>query len=85
MGYALAEPKLRQRLEETGEVLSNQVGKPTQRSTLRRIFQMFEGIDLLVIHRPHGVDRRVLNLTERHERILCLLGPHVQKCYLDPE
>ena len=82
--YALAEHKLRQRLQETGETIPNQVGKPTQRPTLRRIFQMFEGIDVLVIHRPQGVERRVLNLTELHERILRLLGPHVQKCYLAP-
>ncbi len=83
--YALAEHKLRQRLQKTGETLPNQVGKPTQRPTLRRIFQMFEGIDVLVMHGPHGVERRVLNLTELHKRILRLLGPHVQKCYLAPE
>lgn len=44
--YALAEHKLRQRLQETGETIPNQVGKPTQRPTLRRIFQMFQGIDM---------------------------------------
>ena len=82
--YALAEHKLRQRLQETGETIPNQVGKPTQRPTLRRIFQIFEGIDILVIHSPQGVERRVLNLTELHARTLRLLGPHVQKCYLAP-
>jgi len=82
--YALAEHKLRQRLQETGETLPNQVGKPTQRPTMRRIFQVFEGIDVLVVHGPQGVERRVLNLTELHQRILRLLGPHVQKCYLAP-
>ena len=82
--YALAEHKLRQRLQETGETIPNQVGKPTQRPTLRRIFQIFEGIDILVIHRPQGTERRVLNLSELHTRILRLLGPHVQKCYLAP-
>jgi len=79
--YALAEHKLRQRLQERGETLPNQVGKPTQRATMRRIFQGFEGIDVLVIHGPQGVERHILEL---HQRILRLLGPHVQKCYLAP-
>lgn len=82
--YALAEHHLRQRLQETGETIPDQVGKPTRRPTLRRIFQMFEGIDVLVIHSPQGVEKRVLNLTELHQRILRLLGPHVEKCYLGP-
>ena len=40
--YALAEYRLRTALEEQGEQVSNQVGKPTQRPTMRRVFQMFE-------------------------------------------
>jgi len=82
--YALAEHILRQRLQKTGQTIPNQVGKPTQRPTLRRIFQMFEGIDVLVVHGPQGVERHVLNLSELHQHILRLLGPHVQKCYLAP-
>jgi transposase len=53
--YALAEHKLRATLQERGESVPNQAGKPTQRPTMRRIFQMFEGIDLLVINAPEGV------------------------------
>ncbi|MDQ7029190.1 MAG: IS1634 family transposase [Ardenticatenia bacterium] len=82
--YALAEHKLRQRLQETGESIPNQVGKPTQRPTLRRIFQIFEGIDVLIVEKAQGIERHVLNLTTLHRRILRLLGPHVQKCYLAP-
>jgi len=42
--YALAERKLRTELIRRDESIPNQVGKPTQRPTMRRIFQMFEGI-----------------------------------------
>jgi len=81
--YALAEHQLRTTLQERGESVPNQVGKPTQRPTMRRIFQMFEGIDLLVINTPEGVQQQVLNLKPVHRQILRLLGPNVEKCYLD--
>jgi transposase len=83
--YALAERKLRLQLSETGESVPNQVGKETQRPTMRWIFQLFEGIDVLLIHQGgQTVERRVLNLKPVHRDILRLLGPPVEKCYLLP-
>jgi transposase len=82
--YALAEHKLRRELKARNESVPNQVGKPTQRPTMRRIFQMFEGIDVLIIHTPEGVECHITNLTDLHRRILHLLGPTVEKCYLGP-
>jgi transposase len=81
--YALAEHRLRTELQKQGETIPNQVGKPTQRPTMRRIFQMFEGIDVLQIPTPGGVQQRVLNLKPVHRQILRLLGPFVEKCYQD--
>ncbi|MDH7487681.1 MAG: IS4 family transposase, partial [Anaerolineae bacterium] len=81
--YALAERKVRTALQEKGESIPNQVGKPTQSPTMRRIFQMFEGIDVLLIPTEGGVQQRVLNLQPVHRRILRLLGSHVEKCYQD--
>jgi transposase len=81
--YALAERNVRLALEEKGESISNQVGKPTQTPTMRRIFQMFEGIDVLLIPAEGGVQQRVLNLQPVHRQILRLLGPYVEKCYQD--
>ena len=81
--YALAERKLRAALQEQGESIPNQVGKPTQRPTMRRVFQMFEGIDVLLIPTTDGVQQQVLNLKPVHRQILRLLGPHVEKCYQD--
>jgi transposase len=79
--YALAERKVREELTRKGESIPNQVGKPTQRPTLRRIFQVFEGIDVLVGNRQPGTPRVVLNLRPIHLKLLHLLGPEVQKCY----
>jgi hypothetical protein len=83
--YALAEHQVRQALQQRNETIPNQVGKATARPTLRRLFQVFEGIDILVEQGPQGVTRRVLNLRVQHRQILELFGPAVQQCYLwDP-
>jgi len=83
--YSLAEHKLRSQLAETGQSVPNQVGKETQTPTMRWVFQIFEGIDLLVVRRNgEVVSRQVLNLKPVHLTILQLLGPPVQNCYLLP-
>lgn len=80
--YALAERKLRLRLAETGQSVLNQVGQPTQTPTMRWIFQVFEGIDLLLVSQNgRVVNRQVLNLQKEHRTVLHLLGPPVEKCY----
>lgn len=81
--YALAERHLRHTLAAEKETIPNQVGKPTQRPTLHRLFQMFEGIDLLLtVVDGQVVDRRVLNLTPVRLKIIILLGEAVKMCYL---
>jgi transposase len=80
--YALAERSLRTELVQRDESIPNQVGKPTQRPTIRRIFQVFQGIDVLLIQHPLGTQRQVLNLKPIHLRVLDLLGPEVKKYYI---
>ena len=53
--YALAERWLRTELIKQNQTLVNQVGKPTQRPTLRRIFQVFEGIDVLLTQQGEDI------------------------------
>jgi transposase len=80
--YALAERKLRQALTEQGETIPDQKGKPTSTPTLRRVFQIFEGVDLLLVrNQGRVVFRQVLNLLPVHQQILQLLGPNVANCY----
>jgi transposase len=43
--YALAERKVRQALKEMGTTIPDQRRKPTQKPTIRRVFQSFEGLD----------------------------------------
>ena len=80
--YSLSERKLRTELLHRDESIPNQLGKPTQRPTMRRIFQIFEGIHVLLIKDSLGTQRRVLNLKSIHHRILDLLGAEVRNCYI---
>ncbi len=79
--YRLAEHRLRSQLAETKESVPNQVGKQTERPTMRWVFQLFEGIDLLRIGSPTGTALQVLGLQPVHQQILRLLGQPYQKIY----
>lgn len=80
--YALAERFVRAALVKCEQTIENQVGKRTQRPTLRRIFQVFEGIDVLLTEQEGQIHRVVLNLKPIHYQILDLFGGEVKKCYI---
>lgn len=81
--YALAEQQVRHQLKALEQTIPDQKGKPTQTPTMRRIAQMFEGVDLLIV-RQGGlvIDRRVLKLSPVRLQIIRLFGPAIQNCYL---
>lgn len=81
--YSLAERELRQALIQQDETIPDQTGKPTQRITMRRVAQIFEGIDLLIIKVDSKiVSQQVLNLTPLRLKILKLFDSSIQYCYL---
>jgi len=74
--YALGEWELRRKLLENQASLPDQKGKPTQRPTLRWVFQLFIWVRLVELEgRP-----MVLNLAPHHETAVRLLG--AQRYYL---
>jgi transposase len=80
--YRLAEHRLRERLAATGQTVPNQLKQPTDRPTMRWIFQCFEGVSLVTFQPPHGPPRQDLaNLEPLHERVDALLGPSCEKPY----
>jgi transposase len=79
--YRLAEHRLRQRLQESQQTIPNQVNKPTDKPTMRWIFQCFEGIELLHIRIGSTLQIRVLRLQALHHKILSLLGPAYLQFY----
>ena len=81
--YSLAERKLRQALKEMNATVPDQRRKPTQKPTMRWVFQLFEGLDILLVKQNGQVMlRQLLNLRPAQEQVVTLLGPQVQKCYL---
>ncbi len=72
--YRLAEHLLRRQLASTSQMVPNQINKPTDRPTMRWIFQCFEGIDLLHIRVGLREHLQVLGLQPLHQKILRLLG-----------
>lgn len=81
--FALGERQLRQALKQNNETIPDQKGKPTQTPTLRWVFQIFEGLDVLSVWADGQlVTRQIMNLRPVHQQIIRLLGPQIQKCYL---
>ncbi len=64
--YTLAQRQLRHALSESKSRIKNQLRKPTDRPTLRWIFQCFMSVHLLVIN---GI-KQISNLTEERLYIL---------------
>ena len=79
--YRLAEQLLRRQLSTTEQTIPNQINKPTNRPTMRWIFQCFEGIDLLHIRMGSHWHTQVLGLKALHQQVLRLLGPAYSQFY----
>jgi transposase len=79
--YRLAEHRLRRQLLATDQTVPNQVNKPTNRPTMRWVFQCFEGIDLLHIRTGSHWHTQVLGLQALHQQVLRLLGPVYSQFY----
>ena len=79
--YTLAQRYLRQKLKELNVSVPNQLGKPTCTPTMRWVFQMFEGVHLLIKRTQEGIHEIILNLNRVRLHILQVLGPPFQKLY----
>jgi transposase len=79
--YTLAQRYLRQKLIESSATILNQLGKPTNRPTMRWVFQIFEGVHVLIHHTAEGIKEIVLNLNPIRWHILQVLGSPFEKIY----
>lgn len=76
--YAALECRLRQTLVEADASVPDQKGKPTQRPTMRWVFQLFAGIHVRLIN---GQAAMVLNLKPPQQQVIQLLGSPYQALY----
>ena len=81
--YSLAERKLRQALKLMNAIVPDQRRMPTQKPTICCFFQLFEGLDILLVWQNGRVIlRQLLNLRPTQQQVITLLGQRVQKTYL---
>lgn len=79
--FSIGQHKIRSALKKYNETILNQLKKPTQKPTLRWVFQMFEGIHYIEYIENGQVRRQITNLKEHHLKIIRLLGPFCEKTY----
>jgi transposase len=78
--YAALEYRIREGLRAQGKSFPDQKGKPMQRPTARWVFERFVGIHVLLV----AGQELVLNLKERHETIIAVLGARYVRYYRSP-
>jgi len=79
--YSFAEWRLRERLRETGLTVPNQLNKPTQRPTMRWVFEIFMGVIQAVVTSGGMIIKVSVNLTGTQITILKLLGRGCENYY----
>jgi len=77
MVYSALEWRIREGLQAQDLAFPDQKGNPTQRPTARWVFERFLGIHVLF----EGQRRLVLNMKDRHERIITVLGDRYAELY----
>lgn len=77
--YAIAQRRLHKALRELQETVPNQIRKETSRPTLRWVFQLLEGIELVKICIEEATHIVISGLTVLKQRILGYFGGSVRK------
>jgi len=81
--YSMTEFRLRRELERTGETVTSQTKKQTQKPTLKWVFFLFRRVQEFVIVVEDGRRlKRVTNMNEELWKILRLLGREYENYYI---
>jgi len=79
--YSIAQRRIRANLKAQEQTIPNQINQPIQRPTLRWIFQLFEGVNLITVISNNAIRIMVDRLSDLRQKILRLLGPAVCRIY----
>ena len=82
--YAVTQRRLRRQLARHHETIPNQITQPTERPTLRWVFQLLEGIHRVRVTVQGVVHDLIAGLNEVQMKILRLLGEAVCRLYQIP-
>jgi hypothetical protein len=79
--YSIAQRRLHKALKEVQETLPNQIRQETAKPTLRWIFQLLDGIELVKMCIKEDSYIVISGLTPLKQRILGYFGRFVRKIY----
>jgi len=80
--YSIAERMLRATMAEQQETIPNQIKQPKQAPTLRWVFQLLEGVDVLEAKLPSGeMIKKIVGISELREKIISFFGKPVARIY----
>jgi len=79
--YSMTEFRLRQELERSGETVTSQTKKQTQRPTLKWTFFLFRRVKEFTFVKEGRRSKRIANMNEELEKILRLLGREYENYY----
>ena len=81
MVYNFAQYNMRKCMEEQGDVLPNQVGKPINNPTMKWIAELMNMIAVVTIITDDKRHRIVTNVKKVHQRIIVYFGKHALDIY----
>jgi transposase len=81
MIYSVAQYRLRESLNELNEHVPNQNGKLTQKPTIKRVFKLFQGVQVLTVVIHDIVQVLVINLNTTLKNILKHFGTRAIEIY----
>ena len=79
--YAIVQRRLHQILKDLQETIPNQIRKETSKPTLRWVFQLLEGIELVKVSIKGKIHTIFSGITELKRRIIGYFGNTVRKIY----
>jgi transposase len=79
--YSLTQRRLRQQLADHNATIPNQIHQPTERPTLRWVFQLLEGIHRVCVMVQGQVHDMIEGLNDVQIKILRLFGDEVWRLY----
>jgi transposase len=82
--YSVAQRRLRQELARQNETIPNQINQPTNRPTLRWMFQVLEGIERVRVQVAGQIQERITGLNAVKIKILRLFGEQICHMYQVP-
>ena len=82
MVYTVAQRRIRKAMEKTEATILNQAGTPSSRPTLRWVFQLFLGINIVRIKTKNKIETYIQGLKDIHRRLLKLLSGAALEIYV---